>query len=111
MAKRYTRLPTKAEATLGRQIVAMRHAKGITTHQLGKLVNVPEQQIGRYENGSSFIPIEMLEALAKVMGEEIPKRIIRRIAALRHREIRDEEEQIELEALYLEAFPDIIDDQ
>lgn len=107
MARRNTRQPTQAEITLGQRIIAMRAAKGISVRQLGKLVNVPEQQITRYENGSAFIPIEMLEAIAREMGEEIPKRIIRRIAALRHREIREQAEQEELEALYIEAFPDI----
>lgn len=107
MAKRFTRKPTPAEVTLGQRIQAMRLAKGLNTRALGKLVNVPEQQITRYENGSAFIPIEMLEALAREMGEEIPKRIIRRISTLRHLERVEEEEKEELEALYCEAFPDV----
>jgi transcriptional regulator with XRE-family HTH domain len=105
---RYTkRLPDRAEISLGQRLLAMRKAKGMTTKQLGKLVNVPEQQIGRYEAGA-FVTIEMLEALAYAMGEEIPKRLIRRISALRQGEWMGDNELDELEALYAEAVPDIL---
>ena len=111
MAKRFTRKPTSAEVTLGQRIQAMRLAKGLSPRELGRLVNVPEQQITRFENGSAFIPIDMLEALAREMGEEIPKRIIRRISTLRHIERAEEEEQVELGSLYCDAFPDILPEE
>lgn len=99
-------LPTEAERTLGRNIERMRLAKGISRKQLGKFIKETEQQIAKYENGT-LIPLANLEVLAKSMGEEIPKKLIRRISTLRKIEKDSKVEQKELIDLYNQALPTI----
>ncbi|EKT56095.1 helix-turn-helix domain-containing protein [Providencia burhodogranariea] len=43
--------------------------KSLTGTDLGKLLNLSQQQISRYENGQSAISINSLEAYLKVLGK------------------------------------------
>lgn len=42
----------------------------LTGAQLGKLINVSQQQISRYENGVTSISIETLSNILQVLGSE-----------------------------------------
>ena len=103
MAKSTNKFTNAAQIILGRGLERVRLSKNITRKQLGRIVNVPEQQIVRYESGD-FIPLPMLERLMETMGEPIQKKFIRKISALRHLEIKTGNEQTELSDLYLEIF-------
>lgn len=95
---------TAAQKVLGERLMQLRLHQDIPRKQLAKIVKITDQQLAKYESGD-FVPISMLELLTKTLGEPIPKKIIRRISALREREIASGEEQVELNALYCEAVP------
>ena len=101
-----TRTPTVAEILLGKRIKDMRISKDITRKQLGKMIKETEQTVDKYENGGAYVPLAKMETIAKAMGEEIPKRIIRKINKFRNLEKKLNIDQVELVELYGEAFPD-----
>ncbi len=103
MAKRQ-RTSTEAEKFLGKRIEQIRLARGITRMQLGRTVNVPEQQIEKYERGA-LVPLPMLEAIGEALDEPIPKRIIRRISFSRKLEFEQQVDQPDLIGYYDEALP------
>lgn len=99
------RIGKTAEIHLGKKIEKLRLSKNVTRKQLGHKINETERQIMKFETGE-MLPIPILENIAKVLGEEIPKRIIRRISLLRKVEMETKVEQLELIDLYNEAFHD-----
>ena len=103
MAKKRT--PNKAELFLGERIKKFRIAREMTHLQLGKKINKIEQQVAKYENGE-FVPLGVLEDIANVLADQIPKKIIRRISTLRKKEMDTKIEQTELIDLYMQALPE-----
>ncbi len=98
------RIQQPSQIELGKHIERVRLQKGMTRKQLGKAVKVTEQQIEKYEHGA-FVPMAILDGLAKAMDEMIPKKILTRISAARTRETEELLEQETLCDLYNQAFP------
>lgn len=94
---------TDAQIRLGELLHKLREHKNVSRKELGKMVKVTEQQIAKYEAGA-FVPMAMLENLSTSLGEQIPKKLIRRISALRKIELQEEEEIAELIEVYEEAL-------
>ncbi len=104
----HMRTSNLAEITLGKNLARLRQSQDITRLQLGRMVNKKEQEIEKYEKGE-FVPLPVLEDIAKALGEPIPKKIIRRISFLRKLEMETGIEQEELADLYNEALPEALD--
>jgi transcriptional regulator with XRE-family HTH domain len=105
MKKRDSYLPPH-QILLGELIMKLREANNLTRKEFSRKIRVTDQQLTKYEAGE-FVPMAMLETIAKTLDAEIPKRIIRRISAARERE-KDGSDEIEtLEELYREAFEDV----
>ena len=94
---------SSAQIFLGEQIKKLRESRSVSIKELGKLINVPDQQVVKYEAGA-FVPISMLETISKKLGAEIPKKYIRQISAAREREKDGSDEQELLLELYEQAF-------
>lgn len=97
------RIASKSELFLGRKIEQLRTTKKVTRKELARKINKMEQEVTKYEAGG-FVSLPILENIALALGEQIQKRLIRRISALRHREELTEAEEQELLDLYDEAL-------
>jgi len=107
------RPPLASDIELGRLIERLRIAREVNSRDLARKIKVTEQQLTKYESGA-LIPMALLETIARELGDEIPKRIIRRIIFTRkkERETADEYKEYKQELdnqlidWYREAFPD-----
>ena len=110
MAKKHKTI-REPSATLGQNIKRMRISKDMSRKEIAKIIKKSEQQIAKYESGE-FVPLPVMEDLAKAMGEQIPKKIIRRISFIRKSEAELETQMDEeLSELYNEAFPEPYDEE
>ena len=110
MAKKH-KIIRESSALLGQNIQRMRIAKDMSRKEIAKIIKKSEQQIAKYESGE-FVPLPVMEDLAKAMGEQIPKKIIRRISFIRKSETEFETQmEEELSELYNEAFPEPYDEE
>lgn len=53
------------------EIQNLRIDAGMTQEQLGKLMNVPQSSIARWENGGTNITVETLDKIAKALHKEL----------------------------------------
>lgn len=97
----------ESNIVLGKNIERLRKAKDLSRMQLGRKVNQNEQQIAKYENGSTLIPLPIIKKIACALDDQIPKKIIRKISSFRKLEIKQKTEMNEeLIDLYNQAFPE-----
>jgi transcriptional regulator with XRE-family HTH domain len=94
---------TKAQLLLGKRIERLRLLQGITHRQIGRAVKKKDQDVAQYEKGA-FVPLAILETIAKLLGAPIRKKIIRRISYLRKVEWETRKEQEELGEIYVELL-------
>lgn len=110
MAKKH-KIIRESSAQLGQNMQRMRVAKDISRKGLAKIIKKSEQQIAKYESGE-FVPLPVMEDIAKAMDEQIPKKIIRRISFIRKSETEQGTHfEEELTELYNAAFPEPYDDE
>ena len=53
-----------------RYLKSARIEKSLTGAELGKLINLSQQQISRYENGKSIVSIDSLDAYLSALGKD-----------------------------------------
>lgn len=56
---------------IGKALKYIRISKGLNQEQLGKLVNISQQNLSRYENNQRIISFEMIEKIANNCGYKI----------------------------------------
>ncbi|HCT9108645.1 TPA: helix-turn-helix transcriptional regulator [Proteus mirabilis] len=54
---------------MGSFLKKARKNQSLTGHQLGKLMQISQQQISRYERGESGINIETLDVMLNILGK------------------------------------------
>lgn len=62
----------KIDKFIGHKIYSLRIAKGLTRSELAKLINVTQQQLQKYENGSNRVSASRLALIAKALDRQIP---------------------------------------
>ncbi|WP_205814049.1 helix-turn-helix domain-containing protein, partial [Morganella morganii] len=65
-------------AVIGQEIRILRKSKGITGHELGSIIQLSQQQISRYENGDSAIPLDTLILILRIFNIS-PEKFIHRV--------------------------------
>lgn len=61
----------KINKTVGRKIQKIRRSKGISQEELGFLISVHRNHIGRIERGETSAPLHLLEKIARVLKVHI----------------------------------------
>lgn len=56
---------------IGKALKYMRVKKGLNQEQLGKLINVSQQNLSRYEKNQRIISFEMIEKISSTCGYKI----------------------------------------
>lgn len=85
---------------LGRKIHALRIEKDLNIKECSKRINVTAQQLERYEAGTDFVPLDVLERIEEKLDIYLPKKTLRKISKLRNHHERDEDTIEQLCVLY-----------
>ncbi|MDF5911618.1 helix-turn-helix transcriptional regulator [Morganella morganii] len=72
-------------AVIGQEIRILRKSKGITGHELGSIIQLSQQQISRYENGDSAIPLDTLILILRIFNIS-PEKFIHRVLFILNRD-------------------------
>lgn len=56
---------------IGKALKYMRIKKGLNQEQLGKILNIKQQTLSRYENNNRIVSFEIIEKLANNCGFKI----------------------------------------
>ena len=56
---------------IGKALKYMRVKKGLNQEQLGKLINISQQNLSRYEKNQRIISFEMIEKISSTCGYKI----------------------------------------
>lgn len=70
---------------IGQEIKTLRKSKGITGYELGSIIKLSQQQISRYENGDSAIPLDTLILILRVFNIS-PEKFIHRVLFILNRD-------------------------
>lgn len=62
----------KIDKFIGHKIYSLRIAKGLVRSELAKLINVTQQQLQKYENGTNRVSASRLALIAKALDRQIP---------------------------------------
>ncbi|MEM8130583.1 helix-turn-helix transcriptional regulator, partial [Morganella morganii subsp. sibonii] len=70
---------------IGQEIKTLRKSKGITGYELGSIIKLSQQQISRYENGDSAIPLDTLILILRIFNIS-PEKFIHRVLFILNRD-------------------------
>lgn len=70
---------------IGREIKTLRKSKGITGYELGSIIKLSQQQISRYENGDSAVPLDTLILILRIFNIS-PEKFIHRVLLVLNRD-------------------------
>lgn len=69
---------------IGREIKILRKSKGITGYELGTIIQLSQQQISRYENGDSAVPLDTLILILRIFNIS-PEKFLHRVLLILNR--------------------------
>jgi len=95
----------KSGVILGRNLERLRLYKQVSRRDLAKKIKKSDQQIAKYENGA-FVPLPIIEAITAILGEPVPKKIIRKISFTRKLEV---EEKVDMEEKLIELYNEAVE--
>ncbi len=95
--------PSKADQWLGKRLEQARIKAAMSQMQLGRKVNVFQQQIDKYEKGAR-VPIALLQEILEALNYDIPKKLLRKISNSRKLEIETKTIRDDLLEFYQEIF-------